>query len=82
MVASSDALADDRPVDAAGLDLDFVVTVPKRLRNEREPEDADPRVEPETRLGAKGARQPVLGVDRSAEVGSDGTAGELRRTSQ
>ena len=48
----------------------------KRLRDEREAQDGHPRVEAQASLGAKRAGHPVLGVDRDAEVGSDGPAGE------
>ena len=50
--------------------------VRKSLRDEGEAQDRDPRVEPQASLDAKRAGQPVLGVDRDAEVGSDGPAGE------
>ncbi len=39
-VASSRRLADDRVINATGLDLDLVVVAAHRLRDERKPEDA------------------------------------------
>ncbi len=65
-------LADHGVVDAAGLDLDLVVAVARRLRDEREPEDAHPRVEAQVCGGPHAPGQAVFGVDRRPEVGADG----------
>ena len=71
-VASSDDLADDRVIDAIGPDLDLAVVAAHRLRDERKPEDADPRVEAQVCGGAHAPGQAVFGVDGRPEVGADG----------
>ena len=66
-------LADHRVIDGVGLDLQLVVVVAHRLRDEGKRQDGDERVRPQICRFADVGRQPVFGVDAGSVVDADGT---------
>src|SRR6202012_5260702 len=65
-------LADHWTLDRGGLDLHILVAVAHRLRDERERDDRDERVEAQVGRFAYRAGQPIFGVNAGPEVGAGG----------